>query len=191
MKKKEITTKLTEKKSIISRSCCLLYLHLISFSFSFFSLCCGNDPEFLIQSNGNTVAELNDLDFGDDVSYSFGNCDNGGGGGGATGPACVPVTMELMTDDYGEEIEIILFNDLDQELIWYQWGFDDNEMYTFSACIDPSGCSTFEVFDSYGDGLTYSDPYGYVKLTYDGTVIFNTGDYDYGEVFRLGDACSD
>ncbi len=38
----------------------------------------------------------------------------------------------------------------------------------------------------YGDGI--SAPGG-VTLSYDGAVVYDSGDFGYGEVFRFGDGC--
>ena len=57
----------------------------------------------------------------------------------------------------------------------------DNTLYNIDECVD-YGCYTFEIFDSYGDGI-YSP--GYYELTIDGTVVASGGDYGYGETAQF------
>jgi trypsin len=130
-------------------------------------------------------------DWGSDASFCDGGSGGGGGGGGGgdTGgnDDCVTLTMDLLTDDYGSETEFFLVTREDDEWIWDQFGFGDNESHQFSACLDPTGCATLDIFDWYGDGI--SAPGG-VTLSYDGDVVYDhIGDFGYGEVFRFGDGC--
>jgi trypsin len=133
-------------------------------------------------------------DWGSDASFCDGDSggggdDGGGGGGGDTGgnDNCVTLTMDLLTDDYGSETGFFLVTSEDgEERIWDENDFGNNESHQFSACLDPTGCATLNIMDSFGDGIFAPDG---VTLSYDGDVVYDSGDFGYGEVFNFGDAC--
>ncbi len=112
--------------------------------------------------------------------------------GGAKGESggnddCVTLSMGRGTDGYGAETEVCLVTREDENWIWNEYGFGDNESHQFSACLDPTGCATLDIFDWYGDGIFAP---GGVTLSYNGDVIYDhIGDFGYGEVFRFGDGC--
>jgi hypothetical protein len=83
----------------------------------------------------------------------------------------------LRTDDYGDETEVWLINAETQEFIWYDWGFDSNRSEQYNACLDANGCATFEIFDSWGDGISES---GGITLTFGGEVVYEGGDFGSG-----------
>jgi hypothetical protein len=70
------------------------------------------------------------------------------------------------------------------------WGFRDNVSHQIRSdqispvLGPPKGCAALESFDWYSDGI--SAP-GDIKLTYDGEVVCDSGDFGFGEVFRFGD----
>jgi hypothetical protein len=156
-------------------------------------LCCGQDPGYVLKVDGTTLQQGTDDDFGTETTFDFGSCGGGGGSGGGGGggggggtPSCVDLKLDLRTDQYGDETEVWLINDETQEFIWYDWGFDSNQFEQFNACLDANGCAIFEIFDSWGDGI--SEPGG-ITLTFGGEVVYESGDFGYGEVFRFGDGC--
>jgi hypothetical protein len=123
-------------------------------------------------------------------------CDGGGGttppvppvppGPPVPPPSCVDLTMELVTDGYPEDNDFFLVSD-DEEWIWDEIGFDADESYEYSTCLDPTGCATLDFFDWYRDGII--SPGGFT-LTYGGTVFWDhSDDIGGGVVFRIGDAC--
>jgi hypothetical protein len=102
------------------------------------------------------------------------------------GASCVELATELVTDSYPEDNNFFLVTDK-EEIIWYESLFDATESYEYFACLDPTGCLTFNLFDWYDDGI---ESPGGITLTYDGTVLMNQSDNIEGHVvFRLGDGC--
>jgi hypothetical protein len=94
--------------------------------------------------------------------------------------------MELVADGYPEDNDFFLVTD-DEEWIWDEIGFEEDESYQYSACLDPTGCATLDFFDWYGDGI---EAPGGITLTYDGTVFWDhSDDIGGGVVFRFGDGC--
>eukprot|EP00980_Cylindrotheca_fusiformis_P024489 scaffold11961_cov122-Cylindrotheca_fusiformis.AAC.1 len=128
---------------------------------------------------------------------NFGSCSGGGGGGndgggadddnsnGGGGGSCLDVSLEVRTDDYGDETSIFLLTD-EGQLIWDESDFGDNQVYQYSACLTFNGCATLDIYDSYGDGITSP---GKIKLTVDGTVEYNNGNIGDGIVFFIGAGC--
>jgi hypothetical protein len=138
--------------------------------------------------DGDVVYDSGDFGYGEVFNFGDG-CASGGGGGDTSGNGtCVTLTMDLMTDDYGSETEFFLVTTSeDDEWIWDEYDFGDNESHQFSACLDRTGCATLDIFDWYGDGIFAP---GGVTLSYDGDVVYDhIGDIGYGEVFRFGDGC--
>ena len=129
---------------------------------------------------------------GDD--YGPGNDDDGDGGNypnggsnndGSDSSKCIPVNLELQTDKYGDETEIFLLTD-EGNLIWEERGFGNNTLKKFYTCLNRNGCAAINILDSYGDGILAP---GKVKLTVDGTMKYNGGNFGDGIVFRIGNDC--
>lgn len=67
-------------------------------------------------------------------------------------PSCVNLKLELLTDEYGSDDTEFFLVTSEQEFLWDESSFGNNELYRYSACIDPAGCATLDFFDSFGDG---------------------------------------
>jgi hypothetical protein len=175
----------------------------------------GSNPGYLLQIDGRTIDEAGGEDFGDSTTIDFGECGGGGGGDAAADDdvddddvddddvddddvndddvddddggnnSCISVNLEVRTDDYGDETEFFMLTD-QGELIWDEWGLDDNEAYQFSTCLSSNVCATLDIFDWYGDGI---ESPGNIKLTVDGQIKYNSGNFDEGLVFRIGGGC--
>jgi hypothetical protein len=92
----------------------------------------------------------------------------------------------LLTDEYGYETELWLVNDATQEWLWCDWGFDNNESKQYSGCLDPTGCATLQIFGYYGDGIFAP---GGITLQFGDELMYQGGDFGFGEVFRFGSDC--
>jgi hypothetical protein len=149
----------------------------------------GSNPGYTLRIDGNVVDEEGGIDFGEQQNIEFGSCSGGGGGSGGdgsgVGDSCVPVTLNLVTDDYGDDTVLFLLAD-SGELIWNANGFADNKNYQFTTCLDRSECATLDIFDSYGDGIM---PPGGTTLTVDGQVEYEGGAIEGGIIFRIGSGC--
>ena len=67
--------------------------------------------------------------------------------------SCVDLKLELLTDEYGsDDTEFFLVTSEEEEFLWDETSLNNNELYRYSACIDPTGCATLDFFDSHGDG---------------------------------------
>ena len=151
----------------------------------------GRNPGYELKIDGQVVAAEGGVDFGHEKSINFGTCggggggSGGGGGGGGGSGSCLPITLNLRTDDYGSETDLFLLTDTGN-LIWNANGFANNKDYQFTTCLDSSECATLDIFDEWGDGIEYP---GFIKLTVAGTVYYNSGDFGGGIVFRIGLGC--
>jgi hypothetical protein len=138
----------------------------------------GSNPGYSLQIDGRTIDEAGGEDFGDSTTIDFGEC-------GGAADSCIYVDLEVRTDNYGNETEFFMFTDQGQ-LIWDESGLDDNEEYQFATCLESNVCATLNIFDSYGDGI---ESPGKIKLTVDGQLKYNSG--NFGEVleFHIGGGC--
>jgi hypothetical protein len=93
----------------------------------------------------------------------------------------------LLADQYGSETELWLYNDVTQEWLWFDRGFDNNESRQYTAYLDPIECTTFQIYDEYGDQIIAP---GGITLTLGDELAYQCGDFGYGEVFRMGIARS-
>jgi hypothetical protein len=110
--------------------------------------------------DGKVVYDSGNFGYGE--VFNFGDAcasGSGGGGGGDSGgnDDCVTLTMDLLTDNYGAETEFFLVTRVDDDWIWDEYYFGDNQSHQFSACLDPAGCATLDIFDWYGDGIFAPD----------------------------------
>jgi hypothetical protein len=144
----------------------------------------GSNPGYTLRIDGNVVEEEGAIDFGEEQNIEFGSCSGGGGGSGG-GSSCIPVILNLETDDYGYETDLFLLAD-SGKLIWNANGFADNKNYQFTTCLDRSECATLDIFDSYGDGIMSP---GGITLTVDGQAEYEGGDIEGGIIFRIGGGC--
>merc|ERR1711935_1107224 len=151
----------------------------------------GSNPGYVLRIDGDVVEKRDGIDFGFDRSIEFGSCNGGGSSGGGSGgdsgnDSCLPIALDLRTDDYGSETDLFLLTD-EGNLIWNANGFADNKNYQFTACLERNECTTLDIFDEWGDGIVSP---GYIKLSVDGQVAWNDGNVGGGIVFRLGNGCN-
>ena len=164
----------------------------------------GSDGSYELKVNGQVVESKNGFDFGYKRSIDFGSCggggsgsgggsggggsgggSGGGGSGGGSSSSCLPISLNLRTDDWGYETDLFLLTD-SGDLVWNANGFADNKAYQFSTCLANNECATLDIFDEWGDGI--QSP-GFIKVVVDGTTYFNSGDIGGGVVFRIGGGC--
>lgn len=139
--------------------CCISRIASLLVQPYYCSLCCrGDDPGYKLVVDGSTLGEGNADDFGEDISFSFGNCNTGGSGSGGEGggSSCIPFTLDLLTDAYGYEVSIFLqLENGDYLWSWDENSFEDDTPYLLEACLDPEGCAELSILDSFGDGYVY------------------------------------
>ena len=97
-------------------------------------------------------------------------------------PACEPVTIQIKPDYYGSDITWNLKDETGNVLASggpYQDG--NTELKSTSVCL-PDGCYTFNIYDSYGDGIccSYGDGWYSLKNAAGETLAAN-GNYDTHE----------
>jgi len=144
-----------------------------------------------ISSYGNDVTE----DVNDNIGNDTGNNDNdnnnnnnsSGGGGGGTGndqdSGCVELVITLRTDRYASDTTHWL--QTETEYLFYENNFDSFETYRETACIDPTGCTTYNIRDSFGDGISGEG----IEIKYGGELVYSGGDFSVGGIKYLGSSC--
>ena len=105
--------------------------------------------------------------------------DGSTGGGGSTTCQGTDVALSLTTDNYGSETSWELRNAAGT-VVESGSGYANNTTYTFNWSL-PADDYTFEIFDSYGDGICCSYGNGSYSLSSGGTTFASGGDFGSSE----------
>jgi thiol-disulfide isomerase/thioredoxin len=90
----------------------------------------------------------------------------------------VNVTLELKTDNYASETTWKLFNPNGTVFAQDPAGnYANNTVYTYNWNLQNESCYTFEIYDSYGDGICCQYGQGYYKLMVNGVVVLQGGSF--------------
>ena len=87
--------------------------------------------------------------------------------------ACVPLKVALTNDDFPEETSWKVTASSGAVLLQGTESSDE--------CIETSGCVTFTIEDSYGDGICCSYGQGSYEVKYDGEVVAQGGQFGQSE----------
>jgi hypothetical protein len=67
--------------------------------------------------------------------------------------ACVDLSLDLYTDYWAPDDNSMTLNIFETgEDVWSQPSFERDSFYHYEACINPDGCATLEIVDTWGDG---------------------------------------
>ena len=124
-------------------------------------LYCGTNLGYVLAVDGNVIQQGGADDFGGKISVD-------------------------LTDEYGYGTELWLVNDATHEWLSYDYGFGNNESRQYTTCLDPTGCATFQIFDSFGDGIYLP---GGITLQFGDEVVYQGGNFGYGGIFLFGSGC--
>ena len=95
------------------------------------------------------------------------------------------ITLLLLTDDWAEETAWAIYEEGNSTPIITSSGYDqDATLYSEEICLDPNACYTFEMTDSYGDGICCNYGEGnYGLYNGQGQPIFtSTGEFGESEI---------
>lgn len=97
------------------------------------------------------------------------------------------VQLYLQTDNYPNETSWAII-DSDDNILESESEYDAvGELYSYFFCLPDTDCYSFEIYDSYGDGI---DPYyGGYAFYVNGEALAGSYDFGYSEVTPFGD-CS-
>lgn len=94
-------------------------------------------------------------------------------------PTCTNIKIVIVTDNYGYETAWTLKNSANQTVI--QGGnYQSNNTYTVEQCL-PQGCYTFNISDTYGDGICCGYGNGSYKIYSGGSLVVQGGNFQYSE----------
>jgi len=105
--------------------------------------------------------------------------------------SCVSIQVDVLTDKYPEETSWTLTNTCTGDEVWIKERneyTDKYTQYTETKCFEP-GKYTFEIRDSWGDGICCDYEEGKYEVTYDGEVVASGGEFDDSESETFGGSC--
>eukprot|EP00568_Trieres_chinensis_P003290 CAMPEP_0183297908 /NCGR_PEP_ID=MMETSP0160_2-20130417/5065_1 /TAXON_ID=2839 ORGANISM="Odontella Sinensis, Strain Grunow 1884" /NCGR_SAMPLE_ID=MMETSP0160_2 /ASSEMBLY_ACC=CAM_ASM_000250 /LENGTH=688 /DNA_ID=CAMNT_0025459809 /DNA_START=37 /DNA_END=2100 /DNA_ORIENTATION=+ len=98
----------------------------------------------------------------------------------------IDVTLDLTTDNYGEETS---WNVVDNDgIVHYSRNelyYGDAQNYIESMCLTGPGPFTFTIFDSYDDGICCGYGNGNYKLSLDGIVVHEGGNFGSQDSYTI------
>jgi Subtilase family len=99
------------------------------------------------------------------------------------------VTVNLLTDRYGNETSWTVVRNVDEFTVMSAAGFASRQTYSKSYCLPPN-CYTFEIRDASGDGISGGE-YGNGKfdVMVDGRKIFSGGNFTFFDRASFGGDC--
>ena len=105
-----------------------------------------------------------------------------------TGGSTATIKLTFHTDRNPIDNDFFLYDsEADEDTnIWDEWDFDKKTEYMWETTVEKSRCTIFDFYDSFGDGL--KEP-GWLKLEYDGQVLFDGRNVGYGFEEFMGDGC--
>lgn len=116
------------------------------------------------------------LNYNSDASVDDGSCQF----------PCSDVSLSVLTDCWATEVSWEILDDQGSVVASVSSGdYEDESLNTWSQCLSP-GCYTFNIFDSFGDGMsgsTYSScgvDGDYDMVGPDGEILFEMGSANYG-----------
>lgn len=128
-------------------------------------------------SNNNGTPNEGSNDIEDDIDDSSENNDSGSNGIDSN---CVELVITLRTDRYASDISHWLQSGT--EYLFYQNDFDSFETYRQTACVDPLVCTTYNIRDSFGDGISGEG----TEIKYGGIVEYSGGNFGVGGIKEIG-----
>jgi len=85
----------------------------------------------------------------------------------------------VLTDDYPEETTWTIANSENGDIIAEGGPYQLSETeYARVICLQPDDCFTLVVFDAFGDGICCDFGEGSYNLSYDGTILFEGGEFE-------------
>ena len=98
------------------------------------------------------------------------------------------VTVNLMTDRYGNETSWEVVRGEDDFTVMAAAGFGSRQASSSSYCLPPN-CYTFQINDSFGDGISGEYGNGSFDVTVDDELILAGGNFTFSESVTFGGDC--
>jgi len=101
------------------------------------------------------------------------------------------ITVQIFTDDFGEETSWEIFDQNTSTLIADGDNYVGNMLYTEQVCVSSSDCFMFMIHDMFNDGMCCTYGNGYYNVFYNGMLIRNGGVFTTSQTtFGIGNNCS-
>ncbi len=103
------------------------------------------------------------------------------------------ITVVLLTDFYESETSWKIV-DKNNTIIATNGALQKTALHTDHVCVMSTGCYTFTLYDSYGDGISFGEAQGYLNVYYNGELVggFSGDESNFGYEFSIdsiGDGC--
>jgi hypothetical protein len=129
-------------------------------------------------------------------ALSTGGGNNGGGIDSPTEPPlttppvddnqdCVDVSITIQTDRYGSDIAHWLQSQNNGEFLFFENSLDSFQTYQEKVCIFPFECYTYNIRDSYCDGILGEG----LEIRFGNDVVYSGGSFGCGGFKELGAGC--
>lgn len=156
---------------------------------------CSGGDFYMIDEGGVTLFSMEVLNFGTSESHEFcvpyvsipgctiplaDNYDSTANEeDGSCTFSCNYMSFNLLTDCWGSEVTFDIVEDATGGVLIDEGPFANTTNFVFGLCV-PDGCYTLNVNDSYGDGMSSCDGGSYSLTDYEGNVLAQMGDPNYG-----------
>ncbi|MCH7814528.1 MAG: hypothetical protein IID40_10980, partial [Planctomycetes bacterium] len=115
-------------------------------------------------------------------------CDGGGGGAPCTSPDAT-ITVEILTDNFGNETTWELVEQ-GVGVIASGGPYPNATLITVDVPVCSTNCYDFTIFDSFGDGICCGFGIGFYSIFYNGNLVGTGGAFLFDEtVSDIGDGC--
>lgn len=127
------------------------------------------------------------LDDGSCSEVSSDTCSSLGGDYQGDGTDCsgslfdATLTVEILTDDFGNETTFQVVNQNTGSVVASGGPFPDATLITVNVPVDSEGCYTFTIFDAFGDGICCGFGLGSYEVFFEGNSVGSGGAFGASE----------
>ena len=98
-------------------------------------------------------------------------------------------TLDLVNDFYGGETTWRLTNTASGSVLLSGGPYGQDEVVFDDICLSTTGCYTFTIFDSFGDGICCEYGIGSWTITFNGATVGSGGTFTSSESATFGSNC--
>jgi len=150
-------------------------------------LCCSfGTGGYTVTYGGDVIQTGGSFSSAEEVSIGACGRDNPVSGTCALG--LVPIDLFIRTDSFAFETSLELV-DQNGEVLEFAAGLLSNTEYGLTECVQPDGCYTLSIYDSFGDGLTGGTD-GVVIVSFNGVEQSRATSFGSQVDVKMGNGCT-